>query len=1180
MASTSWKTASSFEGYYSTSGWLKNKNCYCDPLWIYGYLPSWTGENKNLTVKIKVHLLYTKSISASYNGELSVNGGKYTTYGSVNLNAQDNSFTFEIENVTAYSGAYYEFKLSFSSYHTVQCWASGGWPQALVVYTPITKCGGVTTIDITPIGSISSDSEIVASKTGKIIPDKGCLISWSGAKDGVQNTIVGYNVKYRYGNGSWTNIVLESSETNYTTDQTSLIFINEEECTSNRGKTLQFSIQTVGTKENYESSWMDSATCLINQLPKPPTVIAKDPAGNSASLYVATKNSDKQTVAFTIINNGDLDGDECTLYYKIGEEGGPVELSEPSITTSQITEETTYYFWAEDGDESSSLISKVIRINVPPVINSMGLTYSEYPGPDESKLYIKAIGGNPQISDANNHTITATWKIIGRTELENEPKIETAKNTKKLTTEYFSEEYLDTFISIKLILDDGYDSVEQTADGFNGKNFFVPAQVAEVTGIEVYTIYDDEYSEESRKQIKDNNIMYTGKKVLVHWEAPYLTPRNENYYTQVLLKRTNKVWTGKKNWAMLNEEDSSKIRLTLLEECTYPTDEISEGYNEDFTIVIQTRNSKNEKLAEVEYSDDGCILRRAPKPEFSAGGEAAGFNISPNSIRPIEGIAGDSTLDFTIPKNGGANDISELLKYSPIAEFSNSSAKITYQLNLDDSTLNMTKEANGSLAKYSFAAKNEETRNDSDETEMKSGWIEFFKREDQSQRFLFTVQAYVQNIYGDKSEPLSLLPSNNSNFYIDYRGFAHWVDSNAALGIAIQYNSDIVGNNIVTNTEIPYRVINTGEKIVFSLPKIQEYGEQEYTVVFEQNTRVEGEEWDNSNWAKISVESLDSGKYTYSIPTISNYSYCQYRAYLEMKNGTTSLDFPDSIKGGSSYAKSTESAYVITCRSDSPMVQIKGIEINQAETETELGTEQKKYTVTFILSQNTILGVSDYSCNFENYKSNWERGIIVGSNYDTKEVIYTLQWSSNGTDWEENDSAEYGITYITASTGILPEFSYNQILKSQLTLKKETTSQISDRTYFKLTARFNTGFGIYKEAVSSTFLFFPNSPTVSHRSHSVGINTNNFEDADILAMSMASGKKQIRLIGDYENTPALIYLDLNAFCLSAKLDGKDTSIIDFGAPQIKGFIIDGGTWNFSGADDAFSESDENEFEKD
>lgn len=157
---------------------------------------------------------------------------------------------------------------------------------------------------------------------------------------------------------------------------------------------------------------------------------------------------------------------------------------------------------------------------------------------------------------------------------------------------------------------------------------------------------------------------------------------------------------------------------------------------------------------------------------------------------------------------------------------------------------------------------------------------------------------------------------------------------------------------------------------------------------------------------------------------------------------------------------------------------------------------------------------------------------------------------------ENNEKARieilYGNTSSSLSSSIIFEDFAIKDLNSSLSLDVIPNSAISltEKVYFKVNVIFyitpqNNEYNIVKNS-TPIFVYYSKGPTVSYRTHWVGINNTDNQQEDVVQISSYGARKKIRLIGEDGTNANEIIIDL--------ANGMVSGI------SFSGIIIDGGQW--------------------
>lgn len=223
--------------------------------------------------------------------------------------------------------------------------------------TRTTACGAPTSISFSSV----------------VKPGGTLTISWSGATDGTNNTITGYDVYYRLGSAPTTTGYQERKLGVTGTSTTFTI-----PTTAARGTTFYAMVRTRGTAgSSYYSGFKSGSGGKVNTLPTTPTV----------TFNYSQIPSTGGTVQITNLSASDANGQSITYYYSTSLFGTktPVKIKD----SFQLTETTTYYFWSYDNLEYSANASSVTitRVSAPTVSLKVSGEGTSYKILDDDKDY-------------------------------------------------------------------------------------------------------------------------------------------------------------------------------------------------------------------------------------------------------------------------------------------------------------------------------------------------------------------------------------------------------------------------------------------------------------------------------------------------------------------------------------------------------------------------------------------------------------------------------------------------------------------------------------------------------------------------------------------------------------------------------------------------------------------------
>ena len=227
------------------------------------------------------------------------------------------------------------------------------------MYQPYTITGSSKTFNLDtnyPITQCTAPTSITINKT-MVKPNDSIVVSWSGAKDGKNNSIIGYRLYYNYGSVPTTSSSsVSASATSYTfTAGTPDLF-------SHRGQRLYFKVVTIGSVSGKESPISTASTnTLINTLPNAPSRVTE-----IKDIYESSKAN--SSINIQINAGSDPQGTATSVYYSTSVEG-TYSVYSGSLKMPDQGNSQSYYFKTWDGLEfSSNYTSVILNINSKPTV--------------------------------------------------------------------------------------------------------------------------------------------------------------------------------------------------------------------------------------------------------------------------------------------------------------------------------------------------------------------------------------------------------------------------------------------------------------------------------------------------------------------------------------------------------------------------------------------------------------------------------------------------------------------------------------------------------------------------------------------------------------------------------------------------------------------------------------------
>ena len=326
-----------------------------------------------------------------------------------------------------------------------------GTPQ--ITYTlSQTKCTAPTSISFTSV----------------VAPNGTLTISWSGAADGTNNTITGYDVYYKVGSAPTESSYDDTASIVTTSDSGSKDFSISSSAA--RGSTFYAMVRTKGNAgASFYSDWKSGNGGKVNSLPGTPTV----------SMNRTRIPSTGGTITFTTSPGSDVDtGQDLSVWWATSANGNKTQVSNNTYTTGDLSAAATYYFWTYDGLEYSSYVSKTIPKNTKPTITSV--TMSAYNNttylPSTRDGYVKNINGSAVVTKDSAATLTYQWKLqvgssASATSYGTVTNISTATSLSNIDVTSYGANFNTAYRLALTITDD----IGETATGYSSTIFAIPA---------------------------------------------------------------------------------------------------------------------------------------------------------------------------------------------------------------------------------------------------------------------------------------------------------------------------------------------------------------------------------------------------------------------------------------------------------------------------------------------------------------------------------------------------------------------------------------------------------------------------------------------------------------------------------------------------------------------------------
>lgn len=955
-----------------------------------------------------------------------------------------------------------------------------------------------------------------------ITPNEAIKISWSGAQGGVSNTITSYQIYYRI--------------TNNGDAPTSTIYTGTKNVLANEGETsgsttIELNGATRGYKivagvicrgsagASYYSEIKTGGSLRINSIPASPIV----------SSNFSTVKSTGDTVNFTVSPGSDLDTDQTkTLYYSKSLDGEKILFTSPlEIFISKG--DNSVFFYTYDGLEYSSATNKTISINVKPVINSLNINKVKLEGINETENIPLVKQGN--YSANLNKTVTSySWYFAQSAE----PEVDILNNQLFYTDAILSNY---NFSNLSIIKGNYYKIGLIVNDGYENSDIFWEDESSQMPRSPVAATINSIVNSITGENIEGTNFLQFEQGITMNWTNPTISLGMLNILKANIIYQTRP--DASSSWGDLIESCSGEIESGLLNVIKCPIT-IPRGYQIKFGVRI---TDIGQDFIDI-FSDS--IYSRASLPFFG------------NTILNITGFLMEEQP--TIKPYTNTNSIG----FSGIKATSENGAEYFLQCTVNDKNVIINLASNisaleieqGDSIQFSIDSENINSLLKDDrlkKTLSDNVW------NDKYTNVIYTL--YIKDFFGNISSN-SLISSTTVIDFIE----APFFENFDTIQMGIQYYFSNLSPNLSSilypsvdlsqdaTTINNSRMFNPGEAIVFKIPKPKDYNEdisfykifvaREDTKPLSISKNLDYEQYNYVYLTDFNVSNTnqeDENTLIYQYP-ISSYLQNKFLIFY-----ITAIDSKGNISN-----KLFSNTYLVGCRKQNPSLSLNAAEVTQ---DNKISIN---YTLSDIGGSQFVKSIYQYKASLpENSYPNFERNISIKVNDESisyiPKALIEIQYCLDG-NFENKTSENY------ASQLIQLDQDYSSLGGSLL------SGDIFDfgnkKLYIRIKLILTTGFGENNENLGEDFKYYNivstttgivtyyyDMPTVSHRAHHVGINTNVFnkeEEDEILVISDFLDRKKIVLIGTDTSTG----------------EAKEYRIeINLKQGSINGAKIDGGSWD-------------------
>ena len=850
-----------------------------------------------------------------------------------------------------------------------------------------------------------------------------------------------------------------------------------------RGRTFTAYVYAVGSGNYANSTTTSKVIATINSLPEYPTV------SRQSSTSLTTQNS----ISFTVIAGNDADGQTTSLYFSF--DGGatkekftsPLTITHDTTTGGGIVSgSNTISFYTYDGYEYSTATNKTFTATFAPVIGTITTTHTS-------------------IQDMNGSTTTylASAAKISFTMTSGTPKI------------------------IKLYVRTG-DSTSLSGSGsLVSSSFYTYNEETKIINIPsiaaITSIGNGKYYQFAFK-VNDG----TTDSTLSSWQSVKrkpLLPRLPTY--------SNYDNHADNSWGATAKTNYFKDRVTI----TFTNPSASSGYAKiDTVAIIATYSSisKEYKCSATSGSVSAALDLKQVNGNVSTtfkfkvvdvAGQIQTSDVKLTLTKSSELAFGGSTVNITNRNLKPMTNTDNFQISHPIAQASGTQ-NIVYIYNIkvgnndkNIATTNYTSQITTDEIKVTISAENINAITKELAADYNSAFDAVITVT-AADGFGITKKLNTSTFKVNFTEPPVF---NNSNFNIKHDYYT------ARTSI-----TSSTGTQITSSSSLDIRMINSREGIIFVLPKATDPNNDisGYRIFLSRNDFINESgvlkynevTFGQTPWLTIPYETLTKGV------SDTNYFYYLFKASQYTKNEYFYFKLQAYDSTGNTSSEIICQNYIIGCRTASPVFSAGNIRVDR---------NGQKVILTYNFKITDLGGSaksSGWDRNYYNNYPNFERN-ITGYNPKASLVIEIAPDQNFSTNVITSDPI---IFEPTDNLG-LADFTDTQCKFSGFA---ESHAKIFMR--FTLTV----SYGLQDSSTLATvvsvpqvYTYFGAVPTVAHRAHKVGINTNSLDQDDVLVVENYQGTKYVRFKGTDASNASKTY-EITFDLLTGSITG---AVIDCGS---------------------------------
>lgn len=962
------------------------------------------------------------------------------------------------------------------------------YPEGTSVYKPYSASLTYTDYTAVTTGSITNSTTTIYKPTAAV------TVSWEAGSDGINNSVNGYKAYLRYGSAPTTS-TYDQIKTNLASSATSHSFSISD---ATRGQKVYAGVLATGTKSNGSIKTKQIGT--INNLPTAPTFSASGTTLNTLN-----------KITYNVTAGSDADSQTRTLYYSLNS-GSKTKFNSPlEITTSTSgvkSGSNSIVFYTYDTKEySSASTSHSFTATFKPAIGKVTVTHTE-------------------VKDMNDKTSTG---------LASAAKIEFTMSS-------------GTPKTIKLYVRTGSTSSlsgngTQLTSGFTYNQETRTINISSITTLS--SISAGQYYQFAFK-VNDG----TTDSDLSDWSK---CPVKRKPLAPMLPTKTGCNTHADSSWGATAISNYYKDKVTI----SYTTPAAKAGYAKITSLVVSvsygaaapkeypctsTAGTSTSVTLDLTQVNAGVTTTFVFKITDAAGQTATSstlYTLTKSSILAFGGTKVDVTNENLKPLTN-----TEDFKIShPIAQASGTQ-KIVYKYHMKIGT------NTGEITTYATQTTTDQVITTITATNINT--LAMSLAPNQSSAFDTIITVTAADGFADT---VSL---TTATFKINFTEPPYFIATNPQFKIKHDYYTNnttattTMGTEITSSSSLSLRMINSGEGIVFVLPKAADPNEdiKEYQIYLARN---------DYNGTVQASNAVEYNQHLISIPydtlkngaSDTNYYYYRYTASTYIKNEYFYFKVRVADKTGNTSNDLICSNYLIGCRTVAPLFSVGNVRVDRNGTNVTLNYN---FIVTDLGGSATKNGWT--KSYYDNYP-NFERSI---TNYKPKATLLIEIAPSQDFKADETISNKNNLIEFQPQSGQkLYDFSSQQVKFNNF---PESHAKIFMRFTLTVSYGLKTSSGTLATiaSVPQVYSYFGSVPTVAHRAHQVGINTNSLGQDDVFVVENYQGTQYVVFKGTDPGNAANSYevrIDLlQGMVYGYKVQGETKTPF----LKIENATIDGGSW--------------------